>query len=77
MYSITTGVLASNNSQSIQTFCVLYYWSRRAACVELAAARSEVARLVAITKEPQPHRFGHGAKRLDTDQLALTIEDLE
>jgi len=44
---------------------------------ELAAARSEVERLVAIIKELQRHRFGRRAERLDADQLAFALEDLE
>ena len=44
---------------------------------ELAAARGEVARLVAIIKELQRHRFGRRAERLDADQLAFALEDLE
>jgi transposase len=44
---------------------------------ELAAARGEVERLVAIIKELQRHRFGRRAERLDADQLALALEDLE
>jgi transposase len=51
---------------------------------ELAAARSEadhaqgeIARLVAIIKELQRHRFGRRSERLDPDQLALALEDLE
>jgi transposase len=42
---------------------------------ELAAARGEVERLVAIIKELQRHRFGRRAERLDADQLALALED--
>jgi transposase len=51
---------------------------------ELAAARGEadraqgeVARLVAIIKELQRHRFGRRSERLDPEQLALALEDLE
>jgi len=44
---------------------------------ELAAARGEVERLIAIIKELQRHRFGRRAERLDADQLALALEDLE
>ena len=44
---------------------------------ELAAARGEVERLVAIIQELQRHRFGRRAERLDADQLALALEDLE
>jgi transposase len=43
----------------------------------LAVARGEVERLVAIIKELQRHRFGRRAERLDADQLALALEDLE
>jgi transposase len=51
---------------------------------ELAAARgeadhaqSEIARLMAIINELQRHRFGRRSERLDPDQLALALEDLE
>ncbi len=51
---------------------------------ELAAARGEadraqgeIARLMAIIKELQRHRFGRRSERLDPDQLALALEDLE
>jgi transposase len=44
---------------------------------ELAATRGEVERLIAIIKELQRHRFGRRAERLDTEQLALALEDLE
>jgi transposase len=44
---------------------------------ELAAARGEAERLIAIIKELQRHRFGRRAERLDADQLALALEDLE
>ena len=44
---------------------------------ELAAARVEVDRLIGIIKELQRHRFGRRAERLDADQLALALEDLE
>ena len=48
---------------------------------ELVAARSsteeEIARLRQIIRELQRHRFGRRAERLDPDQLALALEDLE
>ena len=44
---------------------------------ELASAHGEVERLIAIIKELQRHRFGRRAERLDADQLALALEDLE
>jgi transposase len=51
---------------------------------ELAAARDakdhaqgEIARLMAIIKELQRHRFGRRSERLDADQLMLAFEDLE
>lgn len=48
---------------------------------ELMAARSraeeEIARLRQIIQELQRHRFGRRAERLDPDQLALALEDLE
>src|SRR4051794_10954394 len=51
---------------------------------ELAAARGEtdhaqgeIARLMAIIKELHRHRFGRRSERLDPDQLALALEDLE
>jgi transposase len=51
---------------------------------ELAAARGEashaqdeISRLMAIIKELQRHRFGRRSERLDPDQLALALEDLE
>src|SRR3982074_3130389 len=51
---------------------------------ELAAARgqashaqNETPRLMAIIKELQRHRFGRRSERLDPDQLALALEDLE
>jgi transposase len=40
-------------------------------------ARSESERLRAIIKELQRHRFGRRSERLDPDQLALALEDLE
>ena len=51
---------------------------------ELAAARGEadraqgeLERLMAIIKELQRHRFGRRAERLDPEQLALALEDVE
>ena len=44
---------------------------------ELAAAHGEVERLIGIIKELQRYRFGRRAERLDADQLALALEDLE
>jgi hypothetical protein len=55
---------------------------------ELAAARDEATRLVdardeeierltAIIKQLQRHRFGPRSERLDPDQLALGLEDVE
>jgi len=51
---------------------------------ELAAARGkadraegEIARLMAIIAELQRHRFGRRSERLDPDQLALALEDLQ
>ena len=51
---------------------------------ELAAARGEadrahgeIERLMVIIKELQRHRFGRRSERLDPDQLALALEDLE
>jgi transposase len=40
-------------------------------------ALSESTRLRAIIQELQRHRFGRRAERLDPDQLALALEDLE
>jgi transposase len=40
-------------------------------------AQSEIVRLIAIIKELQRHRFGRRSERLDGDQLALALEDLE
>ena len=37
----------------------------------------ELERLTAIIKELQRHRFGRRAERLDPEQLALALEDLE
>jgi hypothetical protein len=44
---------------------------------ELAAAHGEVERLIGIIKELQRYRFGRRAERLEADQLALALEDLE
>ena len=44
---------------------------------ELAAARNEAERLRAIIKELQRHRFGRRSERLDPEQLALGLEDVE
>src|SRR6266540_3496105 len=51
---------------------------------ELAAARGEadraegeIARLMAIIAELQRHRFGRRSERLDPEQLALALEDVE
>ena len=51
---------------------------------ELAAARGEadraqgeIARLMAVIKELHRHRFGRRSERLDPDQLALALGDLE
>lgn len=43
----------------------------------LAAAHAEADRLTAIIKELQRHRFGRRSERIDPDQLALMLEDLE
>ena len=40
-------------------------------------AQDEIKRLMAIIKELQRHRFGRRSERLDPDQLALALEDLE
>src|SRR4030081_3782123 len=37
----------------------------------------ELDRLTAIIKELQRHRFGRRAERLDPEQLALALEDVE
>src|ERR1700731_1784464 len=44
---------------------------------ESSHARDEISRLMAIIKELQRHRFGRRSERLDPDQLALALEDLE
>src|SRR6202035_3857211 len=44
---------------------------------ESSHARDETSRLMAIIKELQRHRFGRRSERLDPDQLALALEDLE
>jgi transposase len=40
-------------------------------------AQGEIARLMAIIKELQRHRFGRRSERLDADQLMLAFEDVE
>ena len=37
----------------------------------------QIDRLTAIIKELQRHRFGRRSERLDPDQLALALEDVE
>ena len=44
---------------------------------ERDAALNEASRLRAIIKELQRHRFGRRSERLDPDQLALGLEELE
>jgi transposase len=44
---------------------------------EMQRAQGEVARLMAIIKELQRHRFGRRSERIDPEQLALALEDLE
>jgi transposase len=44
---------------------------------EASRAQDEIGRLMAIIKELQRHRFGRRSERLDADQLALALEDLE
>jgi transposase len=44
---------------------------------EADRAQGEIARLIAIIGELQRHRFGRRSERLDPDQLALALEDLE
>src|SRR5512139_692058 len=44
---------------------------------EADRAQGEIARLMAIIKELHRHRFGRRSERLDPDQLALALEDLE
>jgi transposase len=44
---------------------------------EADRAQVEIARLIAIIKELHRHRFGRRSERLDPDQLALSLEDLE
>ena len=48
-----------------------------AAHSEMGRAQGEVARLMAIIKELQRHRFGRRSERIDPEQLALALEDLE
>ena len=43
----------------------------------LIAARDENERLIAIIKLLQRHRFGLGSEKIDPDQLALMLEDVE
>src|SRR4051794_13335403 len=43
----------------------------------LLAERAENDRLIAIIKELQRHRFGPRSEKLDPDQLALMLEDIE
>src|SRR5437016_1957786 len=44
---------------------------------ERAHHAEELERLIAIIKELQRHRFGRRAERLDPEQLALALEDVE
>jgi hypothetical protein len=44
---------------------------------ERAHHAEELERLTAIIKELQRHRFGRRAERLDPEQLALALEDVE
>jgi transposase len=44
---------------------------------EASRAQDEIGRLMAIIKELQRHRFGRRSERLDPEQLALALEDLE
>ncbi len=44
---------------------------------DLVAVRGEIERLTAIIDVLQRHRFGRRSERLDPDQLALALEDLE
>jgi len=43
----------------------------------LVAARDENERLIANIKELQRHRFGSRSEKIDPDQLALMLEDIE
>ena len=43
----------------------------------LIAARDENERLIAIIKLLQRHRFGLRSEKIDPDQLALMLEDVE
>src|SRR5271156_4721451 len=43
----------------------------------LIAAPDENERLIAIIKELQRHRFGPRSEKIDPDQLALMLEDVE
>jgi transposase len=47
------------------------------AALRLQARDQEIARLSAIIKELQRHRFGRRSEQLDPDQLALALEDVE
>jgi hypothetical protein len=42
-----------------------------------AEANGEIERLAAIIKDLQRHRFGPRSERIDPDQLALMLEDVE
>jgi len=44
---------------------------------EIAAADQNIARLTAIIKELQRYRFGARSEKIDADQLALMLEDVE
>ena len=43
----------------------------------LVAAQAENERLIAIIKELQRYRFGPRSEKIDPDQLALMLEDVE
>jgi hypothetical protein len=43
----------------------------------LIAARDENERLIAIIKVLQRHRFGPRSEKIDPDQLAIMLEDVE
>jgi hypothetical protein len=49
----------------------------RSSLLHAAKIARAIGRLMAIIKELQRHRFGHRSERLDADQLALALEDLE
>lgn len=55
----------------------LLFAERERHAQELGAAHGEAERLIAIIKEPQRQRFGRRSERIDPDQLALMLEDLE